>query len=224
MSVNYETPRMLVVYRAMPPYPWLTLTILVAISFINPTDTARTPCPKQLTIDITKGRKLRNDVIYHTGIYFPTDKYFSEQINGTVKTFGCICEFKKCYRKCCPLDQAFGNSGKCEVVNSTVSGNFKVPVFNVTEPIEVEERYFHVLVNKFCPQAAYTLNPAEFESDSHFLQPDGSLYQNYSGISHPPENYCFEFFEPENSILPLVCFMDMPETDQDELYSTGKII
>lgn len=203
----------------MPAKTWHALTFFTAV-LITSTYSA-TPCPKQLTIDITNGRKLRNGVIYHSGVYFTKYKYFGEYVNSSYKIFGCICEYKKCFRKCCPFGQAFGTNGSCTNANKTVTESFQVPVFNLTEQLNVSANHFHVVINKDCSQGAYVLNPWEYGEDSHFLQSNGSLYQNYSGVQHPPETYCFEFFERENNVLPLVCFTEIPE-EKDEY--TGKEI
>lgn len=204
---------------------WLLATICIAA--YSSLTSASTPCPRVLTVDITAGRNQFSDYIYWDGVLFPKDKYFSEYLNGSERFFGCICDIKPCFRKCCPFGHAFrGNStnSQCRPSDHELSVNFTVPVYNLTQELSVKDDYFHVIANSFCKEASYRLNPREYGEDTHMLQLNGSLYQNYSGFYHLPEYFCLEVFEEEDSILPLVCFPDDNNNHKrDDLYSTGKI-
>lgn len=68
-------------------------------------------CTNRTAIDITDGQVFHDGTITKDGVRFPPKHTFKQKsIEGTVKTFGCLCEVATCFRKCCPLGS---------VINST---------------------------------------------------------------------------------------------------------
>lgn len=184
------------------------------------------PCPEVLTEDITIGTKLKNGSILWDGITFDKDKFYVKKNGERTQIRGCVCEYRKCIRKCCPWGEAYPmGEKKCNKSIHELSENFYVPVYNVIgEEVNVSAGYFHVLHGSYCKNGLYKLEPQLYPGDFHRLQDDGTLFQNSTekDVWHKPDHYCLEVFEADNLTLALVCFdSDPPNETRDDLYSIG---
>lgn len=60
------------------------------------------PCSDVNSVDITDG-EVHSGTVLKDGVLYPSDFVFAKNVSGEVKTFGCLCEVKNCFRKCCPV-------------------------------------------------------------------------------------------------------------------------
>lgn len=167
--------------------------------------------------------KLKNGTILWDGLYFPSDKYYIAENRTEIR--GCVCDITKCFRKCCPWGQGYIDN-KCSPSNETLVKNFQIPVYEAGERTHVTNDHFVVIINKYCENGAYKLDPSNHVGDNHWLQTDGKLFQNATGgidIQHPQEKFCMEYFEESNDISALICFSDGVVVDEikEHIYSVG---
>ncbi|XP_046965758.1 uncharacterized protein LOC124534112 [Vanessa cardui] len=64
------------------------------------------PCSDGNSLDLTNAESYEGGLI-KDGVRFPPNYVYTKNVSGEIKTFGCVCELKKCFRKCCPLGQVF---------------------------------------------------------------------------------------------------------------------
>ncbi|CAK1551263.1 unnamed protein product [Leptosia nina] len=81
--------------------------LLIVISFFNVNGQL---CGVGDRLDLTDSETFTDGSIVKNGIRFPPKYVFSQNVSGEIKTFGCPCEFKTCYKKCCPLGKVFHKS------------------------------------------------------------------------------------------------------------------
>lgn len=165
-------------------------------------------CDKIVSIDITDGFKQGTNIIKE-GITYDNDNYFWE--NGTA--WGCVCNFKKCVRKCCPenyemLDHTCVQSNK----------ELHFSVYNGIRSIELTLNDFYFLYSQDCLP-----NLDRIEPDSPhdlYLQKDGTLLVfNFKQI-YNVEDYCIDIFD--NQSFAFICVGADTQLDPEHCYTIGK--
>ncbi|KAF2885024.1 hypothetical protein ILUMI_21140 [Ignelater luminosus] len=165
-----------------------------------------TPCPFVLSINITNADRLSDGTLMSDGYSFSPDQYFLH--NGTVR--GCICEVKKCIRKCCPFGSAIYGK-KCK----SYTKPFSVKVHDGEKPtiINGSENDFYYIPSKKCSALGlYQLQPSLFPDDVFYVQHDGNMYMPHQKNKNlRPQDYCVEIFinkKGKESFSALVCNPD----------------
>lgn len=179
-------------------------------SFYIFTKSERTKCAHVLSVDITNGTKLNDGSIMRDEIIFSPDLQFvyDDQIRG------CVCNVRKCVRKCCESGMAVIDN-KCKAY----SGGFPLTIHDKHVPLE-EEHDFYIIHNKKCSTGGfYKLEPLLYDEDVFYLQEDGSMFMPSDDKFLNQDEYCVDVFFDEEmnmSVSALVCF---PKEDEEE----GKI-
>ncbi|CAH2095967.1 unnamed protein product [Euphydryas editha] len=65
------------------------------------------PCSDENSVELTSAKRSHDGFLEKDGVSYPPDYVYTKNVSGEIKTFGCVCNFKKCFRKCCPLGQVF---------------------------------------------------------------------------------------------------------------------
>lgn len=168
------------------------------------------PCSKTLTIDISNGNKLDDGLIQHENITFNRHHYFFDK----EKILGCICNIKKCIRKCCNTDEIYSSNicidRKDEIFNFTF--------FNGIEPSNDNINDFVIIFGSQCPGRHYYLITPD-SSDDIFLQENGSLINKAWENIYSVDKYCVDLFNNEMSAL--ICESDEFEEDAVKLKING---
>ncbi|KAL3275856.1 hypothetical protein HHI36_020597 [Cryptolaemus montrouzieri] len=159
------------------------------VTFENSDNSA---CFKALSVDITDGVK-NNRKITKDGIVYNSSNYHFE--NGLI--YGCPCNFKKCIRKCCGLDEIMIDR-VCTKSDIIVN----IPIYQKTDLIyHIDIRnstnkldYFYIY--KRCKNGT-RLSPDLYpETDSFFVQEDGKFFAPDAqiGVLLGVERYCVDIF------------------------------
>lgn len=81
------------------------LFIIFLVTFIK-----AQPCENSASIDITTGNKFRDGSFVYNHITFPANLVYEQNVTGEFRTFGCLCNVRKCFRKCCELGEVLDMS------------------------------------------------------------------------------------------------------------------
>lgn len=63
------------------------------------------PCSDGNSVELKNAKHSRDSFLEYDGVSYPPDQVYTRNVSGEIKTFGCVCNYKKCFRKCCPLGQ-----------------------------------------------------------------------------------------------------------------------
>ncbi|XP_047532984.1 G-protein coupled receptor Mth-like isoform X4 [Vanessa atalanta] len=194
------------------------------------------PCSDENSLDLTNAEHYDSDLI-KDGVRFPPNYVYTKNVSGEIKTFGCVCEFKKCFRKCCPLGQVFLKSPsgkKCvdeyDIIQTKGLNVSYINQFKGTVNINETDKYmlFHGMP---CGGVVYIE-----DRDKWFIQEDGQLYIEVPTSIPPwilrgPEKYCVDTFIFEDdkgarttSFDALVCFATEKDKENYVLSSTCMLI
>lgn len=165
-----------------------------------------------MSVDLTSGIKVHNG-IFKDGITYNESNYFVD--NGIV--WGCICNIKKCVRKCCAPNE--------KVLNTTCTQeefqDFQVDFYQSTTLTDnVSLNDFHIIYSKECRE-----NYARFNPDSPedmFLQENGTLFvQNFDAI-YSAEDYCIDVFD--NVTFAFLCefYEELLSEEQKAMLGLGE--
>lgn len=174
--------------------------------------TSESPCPEVLTEDITNGIRLPNGSIYWNNVTFDKNKYFTTSHGNVTVRRGCICEYKACYRKCCPPGQIFGLDNTCQ--NSILSKHYHVSIYDFDG--NVSSKFIHEIHNNVCEHGGIKIEPDDPE-DYHRVQEDGTLFFVLDEISLDSHEYCMEVFEIDNMTTAVTCLTKDERTEDDEI-------
>ncbi|CAH2237395.1 jg11251 [Pararge aegeria aegeria] len=64
-------------------------------------------CDDWKSVDLSDAKLIHDGTFVKNGTRFPPDYVYSKNVSGVPKHFGCLCDLKKCFRKCCPLGEVF---------------------------------------------------------------------------------------------------------------------
>lgn len=195
--------------------------VLITITFIIFCVSSEDPCPKALTVDITKG--VRNDTsIIKDGFRFQQKDYFVK--NSTI--YGCICNIKPCIRKCCGANEIMVN-------RTCVLSDHKLiyPVYE-GKIVSSSDANHYIIHNKYCKKHRILLQPHDVTTHQFYVQANGSLFlPEMKKKIRNPEEYCLEVFDVrrlglENVVSALVCLVDEDTgpVESSKLLSLGKLL
>ncbi|KAL3275857.1 hypothetical protein HHI36_020598 [Cryptolaemus montrouzieri] len=202
--------------------------ILMLLSFFFG-DVSNSPCFKSLSVDITNGVKDGHEITKN-GLTYNSSNYYRE--NGSI--YGCPCNFKKCIRKCCGVDEIMINK-TCTKSDVEV----KIPIHRKTDFIhhldmrnETHKKLDYFYIHKRCKKGA-RLSPDLYpETDTFYIQEDGKFFAPDAEIGGMLDvgNYCVDVFhdgEIDRKFAAIFCADDL-NTEQTiqhvvkKIYSTGE--
>lgn len=79
------------------------------------------PCVNKLSVDLTGGQSFSDKSILKDGTTFPSEYVFNRNVSGEIRQFGCLCELRKCLRKCCPLDMVQFNTSCTDIPETDIA-------------------------------------------------------------------------------------------------------
>lgn len=82
-----------------------TIILLDVICFLIVS--GQEPCSDGNSIELKNANRSRDSFLEYGGVSYPPDQVYTRNVSGEIKTFGCVCNYKKCFRKCCPLGKVF---------------------------------------------------------------------------------------------------------------------
>jgi hypothetical protein len=80
-------------------------------------------CSFNTGVDISDGTVFKDNSIFKDGVRFPPKYVYKRNVSGEIRTFGCICKLKNCFRKCCPLNYVMYNKNCTEMPESDIIVN-----------------------------------------------------------------------------------------------------
>ncbi|CAG9856140.1 unnamed protein product [Phyllotreta striolata] len=184
-----------------------------------------TPCHPSLTVDISAAEKSANrpDAFLHDGLIYEKKDYFISE-NGT--RLGCICNVKRCFRKCCPLGEYMKREGildhppmnddeyACAPSNSTLSVNIHNKT-TISDGLTMSN--FSITVGKECLVDQH-FRSIETANEFLYLQENGSLYYDDEVIQefYDIGLYCIDDFEG-NSWAFMCSYNDSASNDRADM-------
>ncbi|XP_050514671.1 G-protein coupled receptor Mth2-like isoform X5 [Diabrotica virgifera virgifera] len=177
------------------------------------------PCSKDSTVDITDGSKQKNQTIIKNGISFDRDNYFFD--GGRIR--GCVCNIKRCIRKCCVENEMMVSKTCTHRRNETIDLNF----FNGTDPLnDTVLSDFFIIFGRSCPKNHYPIKAESY--DYIMMQNDGQLYYSDFDASYTVEQYCIDVFRTGNGSETSALMCEFSDNEQEKMQAdingTGMII
>lgn len=184
--------------------------VYVIILFGVVRDALTVKCSLNAIANITDGLPKKDTIVKDGSIYTKND-YF--QIDADI--FGCICNVKKCVRKCCAENETFfrGNCTATEHVSE-----FVIDVFQMT-----------TLKGKGNFSYGYTLPctknrgfyPNYNPSEQFFVQEDGQIYLLERNKFIGKDRYCVDLYRDivnsTGELIAYVCFDEEPENRENTI-------
>ncbi|XP_061383722.1 G-protein coupled receptor Mth2-like isoform X5 [Danaus plexippus] len=194
-------------------------------------------CDEKNTIDLTLAKSLEDGIIISDGEKFSPGYIYSRNDTGAEKIYGCLCQGRRCFRKCCPPGKVYHRSQegrKCidhdDIVQTKGLNVFFMNNYKKTIDV-VHTPGIFLLYGIPCDGDVYLEDNGEW-----FIQEDGKLYVNVPSTIPPfmlyePDKYCVDTFISENedgavteSFDALICFATEKESNHYVLSSTCMII
>lgn len=161
------------------------LRTLLIIGFIsNAALSSKKFCDTPLRVNVTDGQRHGN-VISKQGVTFTSDNYFSE--NNT--TWGCVCDFKRCIRKCCEKNEI--------MVKNTCQSSPPSAQEALVDFARLNDNATYVFYTNgdYCPRGFVARK--KHNSDFSFIDETGSIFINSIQKKFNPETYCVDVFLDE---------------------------
>ncbi|XP_045498634.1 G-protein coupled receptor Mth2-like isoform X3 [Colias croceus] len=191
------------------------LLIFFLFSFLNVN--GQLQCDKN-NIDLTEYEIFRdtNGAIEVNGTIFPPNFIFSRNVSGHKKTFGCPCDKRKCFRKCCPIGYVMYKRACTKMPDILQQEGLKLHFYEtLRKTVNLESSDEFVLLTGIpCDWDIYT------EFLPWFIQEDGKLLIETPNTIPPwtvfgPDKYCIDTFVYEDDkgaqtskLDALVCFAE----------------
>ena len=124
------------------------------------------PCLDYQSVDISDVKTSEDGSIVQDGVVFPPKYVYSKKVDGVVKKFGCLCQTKDCFRKCCPLGSVYVGRNctvlpdKDVLLNNGVHTYFKS---KFKKTVDLKNKSFDLLYGKAC-------QPMYMEDSKWFIQ------------------------------------------------------
>lgn len=149
-------------------------------------------------------------------------------------TYGCVCKFHDCIRKCCRSDEVLREDltkqPVCQkmIYNGTMSAKVKdkTPDLRLSKEQMAEEvqhgqlkDYFLLVESSVCPARTYALNSDEFQEDKFILQANGSFI-DAGGKMYPFWDYCIDWQMTFDRIAILICLTQDDKHYRDNIIET----
>ncbi|XP_045516279.1 G-protein coupled receptor Mth2-like isoform X3 [Pieris brassicae] len=184
-------------------------------------------CSADYRMNLTGLDVFSDGSIVKNGIRFPPNEIFSLNVSGDFETFGCPCELRNCFRKCCPLGQVMVNRS-CVEMYDVLQKELRLHYYdNHIASVDLEKSdQFAVLTGIPCDWNVYKEDDGPW-----YVQLDGKLYVEIPTSVKPwtvftPDMYCIDSFVSEEDgkqisrLDALVCFDPQPD---EENYIPGII-
>ncbi|XP_075977842.1 putative G-protein coupled receptor Mth-like 3 [Anticarsia gemmatalis] len=200
---------------------------IILILFLNEFVTGQ-PCEDVFSVDVTNGKRLKNGSVEKDGVVFPQKYVYSKfYSNGTLRKFGCLCEFKTCFRKCCPVGSVMLGKNCTQLEDLDVIGSSGLELYNGSQFREkktLEQTGFGVLIGR-------PYHQCYLEDLFLYIQQNGHLnvFVDDTPQDYGPDKYCIDnFVSSPNSntteLKALICFRSKDETHSYPLSSTCMLI
>lgn len=170
-------------------------TILVVVNLAHLLLAAEYPCNVTLSVDISDGeRDGSNGNIIKDGVTYTNEQYF--EYEG--KTMGCVCNFKPCIKKCCPLGKYMTSNKECVDTQE----NF---MESIVKFISADINTYSI-INVPCNTRSLVINPQD-EEEKVLIEANGNLVWGDSTIEEQEEidSYCVDYIEDTKQLKVLVC-------------------
>ncbi|XP_039752846.1 G-protein coupled receptor Mth2-like isoform X3 [Pararge aegeria] len=192
-------------------------------------------CDDWKSVDLSDAKLIHDGTFVKNGTRFPPDYVYSKNVSGVPKHFGCLCDLKKCFRKCCPLGEVFL---KRNGTKSCIKGYdvLQVKGLNVSFMTEYK-RTINLTDGELQLIHGVPCNGDVFlEFNMWFVQEDGRLYTEMQQNIPPwllktQDKYCVDTFIIENedgsqttSFDALVCLAQTKEEKQNYEVSSSCMI
>jgi Methuselah N-terminus len=183
------------------------LQVLILIFSSSSLQAKNPPCALQDTVEIERFKILPNNSLLDTDskIHYPPELYF-KTTDSTYR--GCVCELKKCIRKCCPADQHFLNgSAVCDQRGPSWK-NFSTSVFrklmhsSSPDKMIAKADFAFLLGFQKCDHGSYMLEFEKNPDDNFTLLDSGKLQLLMDTPPDPIDisQYCIDYFEGEHAV------------------------
>ncbi|KAG7308450.1 hypothetical protein JYU34_005657 [Plutella xylostella] len=190
------------------------------------------PCGDNVSVDLSDMDTFRDGSIMKNGVHYPPKFIYSKNVTGVIKTFGCICELKPCFRKCCPMGSVMLGR-ECAAMpehdNITNHGLAVHYINNLIETVDIRSKSnpFAMFYGRPCPKVYLS------DDGREFVQKDGKLHIESPEdvppwILRTPDKYCVDTFvlEEEDGVISsrldaLVCFSTDAEDPHNYLLSAA---
>lgn len=138
-------------------------------------------CAEKNSVDLSNAKLIHDGTLVKDNVRFPPDYVFTKNISGEEKKYGCLCELRNCFRKCCPLGKVlFKSNGtkSCIKSNDTLqlNGLNVSNKDNFTRNVRLEGDEFSLIYGLPCNGSVY------LEREKWFVQEVGA-YPYFIGIS-----------------------------------------
>lgn len=112
------------------------------------------PCLDYESVDISGVKSSEDGSIEQNGVVFPPKYVYSKKVDGETRTFGCLCQSKKCLRKCCPLGHVIAGRNCSELPEKDVLLNNGLNTFyksKLMQNVDLKNnKVFDLLYGKAC--------------------------------------------------------------------------
>lgn len=125
------------------------------------------PCGDNVSVDLSDMDTFRDGSIMKNGVHYPPKFIYSKNVTGVIKTFGCICELKPCFRKCCPMGSVMLGrecAAMPEYDNITNHGLAVHYINNLIETVDIRSKSnpFAMFYGRPCPKVYLSDDGREF--------------------------------------------------------------
>lgn len=166
--------------------------VIIITNFVARATSDNNPCDIALSVDISDGRRFRDDeTIIKDNITYTKDSYF--EYEG--KTMGCVCNLKACIKKCCPLGKYMTSDKECvETQNDFVAA---------IEPIITADISTYSIINVPCNAKSVLIT---LEEETVFIKPNGNLLWSVEETEDEEYgSYCLDFIVDTDYVSALLC-------------------
>lgn len=78
--------------------------MLILLLLLYPVASAKL-CDEKNSVDLSDAILFQDGTLVKDGVRFPPGYVFAKNISGEERKFGCLCERRNCFHKCCPLGE-----------------------------------------------------------------------------------------------------------------------
>nr|ABC24708.1 G protein-coupled receptor [Spodoptera frugiperda] len=184
------------------------------------------PCPDSLSVDISDAESLKDGTIVKNGVIFPPNAVYTKNVGNTTRMFGCMCQTKDCFTKCCPLGQVIYQRNCTEMSDKDLLKNNGIDTFYMTDfrkHVDVKEK-FNLVYGRLCKGMF-------LEDSPWYVQEDGKLYvkieTSVKVLIYEADKYCIDTFVSDTEgphLNALICFVATPERNNYTMSSSCMLI
>ncbi|XP_022834101.1 probable G-protein coupled receptor Mth-like 3 isoform X10 [Spodoptera litura] len=200
--------------------------MFLVILFFVASCASEQPCLDSQSIDISDVKSSKDGSIVKDGVTFPPKYVYTKNISNETRTFGCLCQTKDCFRKCCPYGQVFHQKNCTNMSDKDLLKNYGIGTFYMADfrkHVDVKEN-FDLLYGRPC-EGMY------LEDSPWYVQQDGKLYvkidTSVKVLIYDASKYCIDTFvsdTEEPHLNALICFVPKPEHNNYTMSSSCMLI